>query len=115
MAGFGELFLPNLSGPLAAEQLQPLDARCRVVQLGDPMAEPLRDRDFKTLAAFLKKYANVKLRVWGHGGQPRNLDFLRYFPFVRRLAIDKYTPQDLSRIVYACPDLEDVPVCVLPV
>src|SRR6202043_3765879 len=79
-----------------------------VVQFGDPFEKPLSDADLKKLAAFLKKYPKVKLRIWGHGGQPRNLDFLRYFPFVRRLAIEKYSLEDISGIAYACPDLEEL-------
>jgi hypothetical protein len=101
-------FIRDVSSPLTAEQLRPLDARCRVVQFGDPFQDPLRDADFKKLAGFLKKYPKVKLRIWGHGGQPRDLDCLRYFPFVRRLAIEKYSLEDINGIVYACPDLEEL-------
>jgi hypothetical protein len=108
MPGFGDPFVRDLSGPLTPEQLSPLDTRCHTVQFGDPVEEPLGDQDFRKLAGFLKKYPKVTLRVYGWGSPPRDLDFLRFFPFVKRLAIEKYQLEDMSGIAFACPDLEEL-------
>jgi hypothetical protein len=95
-------FRRDVRSPLTAEHLRPLDVRCRVVQFRDP----LRDDDYKKLAAFLKKYPKVGLRFYGQYAESCDLNFLRYFPFVRRLAVEVYTLEDISGIVFACPDLE---------
>lgn len=95
-------FLRDLRSPVTAQQLRPLDRRCRVVQFG----EPLNEEDFKKLGTFMKKYPRIILRIYSHIGISCNLDFLRHFPNHRNLCFDAFLLDDISGIEHACPDLE---------
>lgn len=98
-------FLRQVESPVTAKQLRPLDPRCDRVQF----CTPLTDADFKKLAAFMKQYPNVALRVYSlfYKGR-RNLEFLRFFPFLKRLAIDVYELQSFDGIEYAFPELREL-------
>src|SRR5262249_23589319 len=47
----------------------------------------LSDNDFSRLAAWLERYPEMWLRVYG-SNEIRDLEFLRFFPFLRRFAAD---------------------------
>lgn len=92
----------QLHSPVTAAQLRPLGPRCEYVQFSTPLTED----DFTKVAAFLKKYPEVCLRVYAQGAS--DLEFLRFFPFVRRLRIDVYDLRDLHGISYASTELADL-------
>jgi len=95
-------FIRNLKAPVTKEQLRPLDARCRVVQF----SESLSDCGLKRVAEFMRDYPTVKFRIYGHYREGCDLEFLRYFPFLRRFQIDVFNLKDLSGINYLTNDLE---------
>jgi internalin A len=97
-------FLREIRSPVTAEQLRALDPRCRVVQY----SSPLKAMEFKKVATFLKQYPRVQLRIYGHHDVPCDLNFLRGFPFVRRLAVDVFDLQDFTGIAHVSPDLEEL-------
>ncbi len=72
----------NLNAPLRAEDLAPLGRRCRFVQLHGPLS----DGDYRSLGELLASYPLVTLRVASEA--TRDLEFLRYFPSLRRLHFD---------------------------
>jgi hypothetical protein len=75
----------GVSSPLSAEMLSPLDSRCRTVQFNRAMT----DADYRTLADFLLDHPSVCLRAYGsYDGSITDLDFLRFFPSLRRFSAD---------------------------
>jgi len=98
-------FLRQVESPVTAKQLRPLDPRCDRVQF----CTPLTEADFKKLAAFMKRYPNVALRFYRlfYRGS-FSLEFLRFFPFLKRLAIDDYELQSFDGIEYAFPGLREL-------
>jgi len=75
-----------LRPPLTPEQLQPLDERCRVVQFSRPLA----NEDYPQVAAFLQRYPNIPLRIYGHDGLQTDLEFLRHFPHLEEFQVDVF-------------------------
>lgn len=71
------------------------------MQFGVPLAEA----DLRILSEFLSAYPNVKLRAYGYR-TVGDLEFLRYFPFVKRFQVDCYELDDLSGLRYLPSDLE---------
>lgn len=90
----------QLSSPLTAEQLRPLDARCRVVQFD----EPLTDAELRRVASFVVDYPGITLRVYGHRTYA-SLDFLDHFQRVRNLQLDIFELQDASGLRFLGKDL----------
>jgi len=95
-------FIRELKTPVTVEQLRPLDARCRVVQF----SEPLTDSDFKRVAGFMRDCSTVTLRVYGHYSDGCDLEFLRYFSFLRNFQVDVFKLKDFSGLNYLTNDLE---------
>lgn len=95
-------FIRQLWPPITEEQLLPLDARCRVVQ----WCEPLSDPDLKKVAEFMGSYPSVTLRVYGHYSKPFDLEFLRFFGFVRNFQVDVFDLKDFSGLSYLNRDIE---------
>ena len=95
-------FIRELKTPVTKEQLRPLDPRCRVVQFH----EPLTDSDFKRVAEFMQDYPTVTFRVYGHYSEGCDLEFLRYFGFLRSFQVDVYKLQNFSGVQYLTNDLE---------
>lgn len=94
-------YIRELRAPVTPAQLRPLDPRCRVVQFD----RPLSDDDFQRVAHFLRTYPDVALRIYGHDNCPCDLEFLRYFPFLRRLDVDVYDVQRIDGLAYLSADL----------
>ena len=74
--------LREVRTPVTAEQLKPPGPQCETVQFFQVLTGP----DHQKLAKFVRKYPHLELRVYGYDN--RNLDFLRHYPDVRRLAIE---------------------------
>jgi hypothetical protein len=95
-------FIRELKTPVTKEQLRPLDARCKVVQF----CEPLTDTDFRRVAEFMRDYSSVPLRVYGHYSESCDLEFLRYFGFLRGFQVDVLKVKDFSGLNNLSSDLE---------
>jgi hypothetical protein len=75
----------EVSSPLTDEMLRPSATGHGVVQFN----KLLTDADFERLAAWLRQYPEMTLRAYGsYDRQIRDLEFLRFFPFLRRFAVD---------------------------
>jgi hypothetical protein len=73
--------------------LERWDADVEVVQF----QQPLREADYRSLAAWLSRHPSVALRVYGFDRELTTLGFLRWFPHVRRLSVDElYYLTDLT-------------------
>lgn len=97
-------YIRQLEPPLGDEQLRPLDPCCRVVQF----SSPLSDAELRKVADFMRGYPGVSLRVYGHYGKGCNLDFLKYFPFLRQFQIDVFDLQDIDGLRHLPDNLEFV-------
>lgn len=95
-------FIRQIRSPITADQLRPLDARCRVVQFD----EPLSDQDFQKLSRFMEVYPSVTLRIYGHYGLKPNLSFLNWFPFLRSFQVDVFNLEDWDGLSYLPSSLE---------
>lgn len=95
-------YLRELKSPLTADQLRPLHPHCETVQF----CSPLSDSDFRRLARFLKDYPKVLLRVYTFDYSHYDLDFLRHFPFVRKLAVDVHDLKNFDALKHVGPQLE---------
>jgi hypothetical protein len=71
----------EVASPLTREMLRPPDPRGHTVQF----STPLTDEDHRALAAWLRAYPRVTLRAYG--ALP-DLEFLRFYPDVRRFSAD---------------------------
>jgi internalin A len=75
----------HVRSPLTAEMLRPSTTGRGTVQF-DSL---LTDDDFATLANWLRQYPEMTLRAYGgYDGSIRDLEFLRYMPFLRRFTAD---------------------------
>lgn len=75
----------NLTTPLTEDQLVPLPASVRVVQVQGPLDE----RGWIRLAAFLREYPSTGLSI-GANFYLADLAFLRHFAFLRSLSLHAY-------------------------
>jgi hypothetical protein len=95
----------RLTPPLTDEMLAPSATGRGVVQFSQPLSE----RDYERLAEWLRRYPEMWLRVYG-SNDIHDLEFLRFFPFLRRFAADtlwrslgtldglRHLPQDLEML-----------------
>ena len=97
-------YFRQLEPPLSAEQLRPLDPCCQVVQFSNPLS----DAELRKVADFMRGYPDVSLRVYGHYGKGCNLDFLKFFPFLRQFQVDVFDLQDIDGIRHLPDNLEFV-------
>jgi hypothetical protein len=75
----------HLRSPLTGEMLRPSATGRGTVQF-DSL---LTDADFELVAEWLRQYPEMTLRAYGgYDGSIRDLEFLRFFPFLRRFAAD---------------------------
>ena len=95
-------YIRQLESPLSDAQLRPLDPRCHVVQFSNPLS----DAELRKVAGFMRVYPGVSLRVYGHYGNGCNLDFLKYFPFLRRFQVDVFDLQDIEGLRHLPDNLE---------
>lgn len=93
--------LRTLEFPLTNEQLAPLDPRCKIVQCTKHSWSSLpTEKDWARLSDFLRGYPRVALRVFGHDGPVRDLDFLRHFPSLEHFACDVYQLDGFTGLGY---------------
>jgi hypothetical protein len=92
--------------PLIPEDLAPLVPEHTAVQI----SSRLTDDDFRQLAEFMAGYPDVRLRVYGgYDGSIKDLDFLRFFPKLRRFSVDAiYELPSLDGIALLSDELEDL-------
>jgi hypothetical protein len=96
-------FFRLVQSPVTADQLRPLDPRCRVVQFDSPLTN---DDHFK-LADFLRDYPTVPLRVFGHYSERLlDLSFLKHYPFLSGFQVDVFSLQSAEGIEYLPASLE---------
>jgi hypothetical protein len=95
----------RLAPPLTDEMLAPSATGRGVVQF----SQPLSDEDYERLADWLRRYPEMWLRAYG-SNDIHDLEFLRFFPFLRRFAADtlwrslgsldglRHLPEDLEML-----------------
>ena len=79
-------------GPKTFARPHPL---CRRVVVRDP----LTDGQFRSVAAFLRKYPRLGLEIGGFTAH-RDLDFLAHFPTLRRVHINCLSIENISGLAY---------------
>ena len=84
------------------KKLRPLSPQCRVVQF----SKPLTEKDFKNLAGFMRDYPEIPLRIYGHYNRNCDLEFLKYFEFLKGFQADAYTLEDIGGLRYLPSDLQ---------
>lgn len=96
----------EVSSPLIEEDLAPLVPEHTTVQI----SSRLTDDEFRRLADFMAGYPNVRLRVYGgYDGSITDLDFLRFFPRLRRFSVDAiYELASLDGIGLLSEEVEDL-------
>ena len=96
----------QIRSPVTDDQLKPLNLKCRVVQF----ESPLTDRDHEKLSEFMKNYPKVPLRIYGHYDYWKkgieNIQFLRYYPFLKQFDLDLYQLNSLNGIEFLPDNLE---------
>ena len=89
-----------IGSPLTAAMLRPLEPDCWLVHF----AQALADDDYRKLSKLLEGRSTVKLRAYG---DIRNLEFLKYFPQIKRFQVDEAPElEDLVGLRFLSPDLE---------
>lgn len=95
-------FLRDVASPLTSDMLRPLDPRCRTVQFKSALAAA----DYQLLADWMTQYPSVALRAYGsYDGTIRDLDFLRFFPSLRKFSADAlyHSLQSIDGLGYLPP------------
>lgn len=97
-------FIREIKSPVTKEQLVPLDKRCKVVQF----SSPLTDSNHEKLSKFVRNYPTVSFRVYGHygKGQLNDLQFLKYYSFLRKFQVDVFEISNLDGIEHLTENLE---------
>lgn len=94
-------FIREISSPITADELTPLDKRCEVIQF----CTPLDNGELVQLADFHSAYPDIPLRAYGYDSV-KNLEFLRYFPFLRQFQADVWTLESLEGLRHLPSDLQ---------
>ena len=97
----------NVESPLTAEMLRPSATGAGVVQF----RSLLTDADFAQLGEWFRQYPSMKLRAYGsYDGSIRDLEFLRFFPTLRRFAADALYSSlgSLDGLRHLPPELEEL-------
>ena len=102
-----EWAIREVASPLVDGMLEPFVSPSGVVQF----RSRLTDEDFLRLADWLRDYPRLELRAYGSAdGSITDLEFLRFFPFVRRFSADalyhslttldglRHLPEDLEHL-----------------
>lgn len=82
----------EVKSPLTDEMLRPVRTGCGDIQF----ASPLADDDFQKLADWLRPYPEMRVRAYGRHS---DLEFLRYFPFLRHYDMRQLQPADFAPLV----------------
>lgn len=93
----------EVSSPLTEDMLAPLPPECRRIQF----SRDLRDNEYIALAQLLEDHPNVTLRAYGgQNNTLRDLEFLRWFPRLRRFAADLLDVNGIAGLRHLPEDLE---------
>lgn len=95
----------TVSSTLDDHQLRPLGPDVRSVQFGSMLTES----DVQRLAEFLVGYPTVKLRVF-YDRRVVSLDFLRFFPQVKRVQFDLFELDSLDGLRHLSPGLTSLSI-----
>lgn len=82
------------------DPFRPLEPECRVVQFHQPLAPA----QLQQAVALMVDRPDVELYVYFDAS--RNLDFLKYFPFLRRLHVALYELEDIAGFAHVQASLE---------
>lgn len=78
--------LLDLSTPVSRADLRLIDQHVETVQFNSALTE----KDYKRVAKVLQRHPRVQLRAYGsYDGSITDLDFLRFFPTLRRFSADR--------------------------
>ena len=80
----------------------PLEPECKVLQFD----QPLTPEQLRQAGDLIRERPDVQLYVYGRAS--RNLEFLAYFPNVRRLDISLYELEDISGFSWVARSLEEL-------
>lgn len=95
----------SVSSPITESDLTPLEPWIDRVQL----AHGLSDDDYCKLAAFLKNYPDITLRVF-FSRELEDLEFLRFFPELKCLQIDLFELKSLNGLRYLPENLKTLAI-----
>ena len=84
------------------DSFRPLGPECTLVSVG----QPLEPRELEQIAALLRDRPDVTLRFYSM--KERNLEFLRYFPRIRRLSVAIWELEDIAGFAHLQGDLEQL-------
>lgn len=88
---------------MSERELARLDDRPEFVQFSSALAEA----DYRLLGEWIRDHPRKTLRAFGsYDGSIRTLDFLRWFPTVKRLHVDVYSLDNFDGLQYLPDDLE---------
>lgn len=79
---------------------RPLAAECTLATIG----QPLGPAELEQVAALIEGRPEITLRF--HGRAARNLEFLKYFPGLRRLSVDSWELEDIAGFAHLRGELE---------
>jgi hypothetical protein len=82
------------------DPFRPLEPECTVIQF----SQPLTAVQLQQAGNLVRERPDVQLYVYGEAS--RDLDFLRYFPTLRRLQVNLYELEDSAGFAYVAPQLE---------
>lgn len=91
----------NFRSPLSEEQLRPLEAECRLLQIGEPMTEA----EIREIAALAADHPHVELRVYGQRSVT-DLEFLELFPGLLRFTVEVYELESMEGLRHLRSDLD---------
>ena len=102
----------SLHLPLTAEQLRPLAPGEHLIQF----SQGLTDEEYRSVARLLADRPDVMLRAFGgYGRTIPDLEFLRFFPMVRRVSVDALwgVLQSVDGLGHLSDELEDLGIGAL--
>src|SRR5258708_1870215 len=82
------------------DQVRPVEPECTVIQF----AKPLTAGQLEQAGSLIRERPDAQLYVYGRASP--DLDFLRYFPTLRRLQLSLYELEDIAGFAYVEPHLE---------
>lgn len=90
------MVIREISLPITEQQLLPLEDECGALLF----TEELSIADHKVLAKLLSTRPDVKLRILPFHKPFENLDFLQFYPFLKRVEIKAYHLQNINGLRY---------------
>jgi hypothetical protein len=99
----------QVESPVTGEMLRPSETGRGVVQF----RSRLTDDDFATLGEWFRQYPEMRLRAYGsYDGSITDLEFLRFFPTLRRFGADALwdSLKSLDGLRHLPPDVEELAI-----